>query len=70
MKNIMLLFLSKISVNKEGLLRNKPVYDIGTGELVETHTTNESALRYVLAHLPEHESLDKIGNIQDCVHEL
>ena len=60
MKNIMLLFLSKISVNKEGLLRNKPVYDIGTGELVETHTTNESALRYVLAHLPEHESLDKV----------
>ena len=60
MKNIMLLFLSKISVNSEGLMRNKPVYDIGTGELVETHTTNESALRYVLAHLPEHESLDKV----------
>lgn len=60
MKNIMLLFLSKISVNSEGLIRNKPVYDIGTGELVETHTTNESALRYVLAHLPEHESLDRV----------
>lgn len=61
MKNIMLLFLSKISVNKDTqLISKKPVYDLGTGELVETHATNESALRYVLAHLPEHESLDRV----------
>lgn len=59
MKNIMLLFLSNISL-VDGFFRNKPIYDLGNGLLVETHTTNESALRYVLSHLPAGEKMDRL----------
>ncbi|MGM9580865.1 MAG: hypothetical protein ACI3U2_06525 [Anaerovibrio sp.] len=60
-KNVMLLFLSMLSVDKDGLIRNKPMYNLGrSGMVVETHMTNESAVRYVAANLPEGQKLDKL----------
>lgn len=59
MKNIMLLFLSRLSL-RGNLIGTKPIYDLGQGELVETHTTNESAVRYLLNHLPAGEKLDRL----------
>ena len=59
MKNIMLLFLSRLSL-RGNLIGTKPIYDLGQGNLVETHTTNESAVRYLLNHLPAGEKLDRL----------
>ena len=61
-KNVMLLFLSMLSVDRDsGLIRNKPMYNLGKcGAVVETHMTNESAVRYVAANLPEGQKLDKL----------
>lgn len=59
MKNIMLLFLSRLSL-RGNLIGTKPIYDLGQGNLVETHTTNESAVRYLLNHLPTGERLDRL----------
>lgn len=61
-KNVMLLFLSMLSVDRDsGLIRNKPMYSLGRcGAVVETHMTNESAVRYVAANLPEGQKLDKL----------
>ncbi|MCI7613191.1 MAG: TM1812 family CRISPR-associated protein [Selenomonadaceae bacterium] len=61
-KNIMLLFLSMLSVNKDtGFIQKKPPYDLGKcGKVVETHMTNESAVHYVAANLPEGQKLDKL----------
>lgn len=61
-KNVMLLFLSMLSVDRDsGLIRNKPMYSLGRcGAVVETHMTNESAVHYVAANLPEGQKLDKL----------
>lgn len=61
-KNVMLLFLSMLSVDRDsGLIKNKPMYNLGKcGAVVETHMTNESAVRYVAANLPEGQKLDKL----------
>lgn len=60
-KNVMLLFLSMLSVDRDsGLIRNKPMYNLGRCGVVETHMTNESAVRYVAANLPEGQKLDKL----------
>ena len=61
-KNVMLLFLSMLSVDRDsGLIKNKPMYSLGRcGAVVKTHMTNESAVHYVAANLPEGQKLDKL----------
>ena len=73
-KNILLTFLSTVGIknkdtNKEidkengrnNTIRIKAKYDLEDGgSPVETHITNESAVRYLAAHLPAEEKIDKI----------
>ncbi|MCR5176856.1 MAG: TM1812 family CRISPR-associated protein [Anaerovibrio sp.] len=72
-KNVLLTFLSTIGLEKNedikandefkerNITLRKAKYDLEDGrEPVETHMTNESALRYLSVHLPENERIDKV----------
>lgn len=52
MRNIMLSFLSPIRANKEGVIK-APYPDLYEDGLGDTHSTNESGLRYVLKEIRE-----------------
>lgn len=56
--NILLSFLSTVNTNKEGKVSKADYSEITQDGLGETHTTNESGLRYVLQNIPKGQKLD------------